>query len=171
MDLNFDYLEVEVFDLFSCYFSKMRKGVASPVLNKEGNSGSKIIKVTAAQKENLRLENIPNILPHPSPKSFPHSSSASVVKKLNDDLLEATKKGNLLEVKDLLAKGADPNYLGEKNRIALHVAAYYGHTHIASFLLQQTGIGIEIGDVDMHTPLHFACRFGLKNHSVNWCKY
>ena len=56
--------------------------------------------------------------------------------KLNDELLEASKEGNLKIVKFLLEKGADINTAYEKKWTPLHIAAYFSNLEMVDFLLE-----------------------------------
>ena len=69
--------------------------------------------------------------------------------------------GDLGEVKELLQGGADLNSFlgnGTKKRTALMVALNNEKTEVASFLLRQEGIDVNIGDSNGWSALHCAAR-------------
>ena len=74
----------------------------------------------------------------------------------DEELLDATKRGDVAAVRSLLKEGADPNASQGDGLSALHLAAQEGNVDIIDVLLA-AGAGIEaktrIGD---YTPLHLA---------------
>src|SRR5258706_4571850 len=75
---------------------------------------------------------------------------------LNDELLTATRKGDLVQVKALIAKGADVNAKSPYGSTALFFACDRGHTEIIKFLLEK-GADVNAEDTFYHaTPLTWA---------------
>lgn len=65
-------------------------------------------------------------------------------------------------IKILLDKGAPVNALTRYRWTPLHYAIRYGHSDVATELLNQPEIDINIRDVDSNTPLHLATKQGSK---------
>src|SRR5258708_4373770 len=75
---------------------------------------------------------------------------------LNDELLAATRKGDLAQVKTLLAKGADVNAKSPYGSTALFFACDRGHTEIAKLLIEK-GADVNVEDTFYHaTALRWA---------------
>ncbi len=77
------------------------------------------------------------------------------VKELNDLLLESAEKGNLMEVRTLLDKGAEVNAKNEMKCTGLHFAAERGDTEMAILLIKR-GADVNVNDILKHSPLHYA---------------
>jgi hypothetical protein len=69
--------------------------------------------------------------------------------ELNDELLAATRKGDLPQVKALLAKGADVNAKSPYGSTALFFACDRGHTEIAKLLIEK-GADVNVEDTFYH---------------------
>lgn len=76
-------------------------------------------------------------------------------------LIESCSKGNLEEVKKLIAKGMDVNQHDYDNRTPLHLAASEGHLELVKFLLSK-GANIDSIDRFGNSPLADALRQGKK---------
>lgn len=75
--------------------------------------------------------------------------------------LELVTNGKVLEVKEHLKRNPSlHNQLGEKNRTALHIACNSGKQEIVDLLLACPGIQVNCLDNELHSPLHFASRWG-----------
>lgn len=79
------------------------------------------------------------------PKSLPKKES----------LLEASRKGDIREVKEILEKGLDPNAKDEEGSSALHLALIGLHREVAIYLLKK-GADPNLKDNEGWTPLHIA---------------
>ena len=78
---------------------------------------------------------------------------------VNEELLEATRSGDMQCVIFALGKGADVNYKDEEGRTALMYAAYDGFDQaIVLFLASDVNMNI-ISDSDF-TALDYACKNG-----------
>ena len=73
----------------------------------------------------------------------------------DDELLEAARKGDLIEVQTALEKGANPNAKNNNGRTPLHKAAQEGHVEIVKMLLE-SGADPRIADNDGRIPLDYA---------------
>jgi hypothetical protein len=69
--------------------------------------------------------------------------------ELNDELLAATRKGDLVLVKALLAKGADVNAKSPYGSTPLFFACDRGHTEIAKLLIEK-GADLNVEDTFYH---------------------
>jgi ankyrin repeat protein len=58
------------------------------------------------------------------------------IARVNEDLIEASKRGDLPEVKRLLAKGAEVNAKDEKGRTALMRASKRGQWEVMELLIK-----------------------------------
>jgi ankyrin repeat protein len=73
--------------------------------------------------------------------------------KKNRSLLEAVKKGNIDQVKQLISEGADVNVKDEYGETPLHHAALKGHKDVAELLIAK-GVHVDAKDkVGSNTPL------------------
>jgi ankyrin repeat protein len=75
-------------------------------------------------------------------------------------LLEASRSGNLDQVKQALNAGADINILDKYKRSALHYAVMQNHIEVVKFLLK-SGININSQNIFNCTPLHYASNKGF----------
>jgi hypothetical protein len=75
--------------------------------------------------------------------------SLSRADDLGDDLLAATRKGNLTQVKALLDKGADVNSKSSYGQTALFFACDRGHLDIAKLLIER-GADVNVEDTFYH---------------------
>ena len=90
--------------------------------------------------------------------SQPRSSSLGsffTQRKRNKELLEAAKNGYTQRVQMLLRNGADIDYKDSDGRIALHLAAWWGHDDIVKTLLD-AGSVLNLCDGQGWTPLQMA---------------
>lgn len=82
------------------------------------------------------------------------------IDKVNKELLDAVIGNHFLTVKDLLEKGADPNYFEDEAQIRpLHFAALYNSADVIP-LLVMTGADIFATTEYDDTPLQIAERHG-----------
>lgn len=79
-------------------------------------------------------------------------------------LMQASKAGDLEQVRDLLRRGAALDAVSEKGKTALHYAAANGHVEVAKLLVEH-GADVNIHDYEWHTPLMLASIYGC-NHTV-----
>jgi len=73
---------------------------------------------------------------------------------LEEELLKAAREGDVEKVKDLLARGADPNAI-KLGTTPLHIAAGHGHFDIVKILVEN-GANVNAKDLMGFTPLHSA---------------
>jgi ankyrin repeat protein len=78
---------------------------------------------------------------------------------IDEELIEAAKESNLLEVRRLLSIGADVNAKDDNGETPLQWASVRGHSHVVKALLEN-GADIEVKSSFGETPLHFACYNG-----------
>ncbi len=81
---------------------------------------------------------------------------------LEHELLRAAKRGDLEKVKELLRRGADPNFTTLYGMTALHYAAMAGHVDVVKLLLEW-GANPNIRREGEWTPLHYAASHGHIN--------
>jgi cytohesin len=74
-------------------------------------------------------------------------------------LFVAALLGDANRVRELLARGADPNFVGDEGLAPLHAAAKHGHTEIAELLIG-SGADVNIRGRGGLTPLHVAAAAG-----------
>jgi len=79
--------------------------------------------------------------------------------KLNDELLKASEKGNLNEVKELIEKGAKIDARDSNDDIPLHKASTHGHLEVVKYLIEKGNVVDELDRWDK-TPLHLASSNG-----------
>ncbi|MDF3047236.1 MAG: serine/threonine-protein phosphatase 6 regulatory ankyrin repeat subunit B-like [Candidatus Midichloriaceae bacterium] len=82
--------------------------------------------------------------------------------KLNKDLINAAKSGNIQEVIDYLNAGAEVNAKNEGDATPLHYACSGGHTNIVKLLLEKKA-EVNAKNVGDATPLHWAALAGHIN--------
>ena len=85
--------------------------------------------------------------------NFVYAKQSTDQENLNTQLLEASKKGNLEEVKKLIAQGADPNYQDENGRNGLmHVVlvpfAHYPIEETKQIIKILTTAGVDVNKTD-----------------------
>jgi hypothetical protein len=85
--------------------------------------------------------------------------------ELNQRLRDAAEDGDLEELEDLLAQGADPMSSGANGWTILHWAASNAHVAVAERLLQ-VGADVEARANDGGTPLMSACCRHDDNHQL-----
>ena len=79
--------------------------------------------------------------------------------KLNNKLINAAKNGDIKNVKELLAKGADVGTKNKNGETALHFAAWDGHVDVVKVLIEK-GADVDAKDNDGKTALHWAALRG-----------
>ena len=84
---------------------------------------------------------------------------------VNQDLWEKCCNGEVEQVRQALASGADPNSTGTDGpgspRTLLMIAAWTNREEVVDLLLATDGIEVNNGGGDSNTtPLHYACIFG-----------
>jgi ankyrin repeat protein len=67
--------------------------------------------------------------------------------------------GDLEEVKQLIAEGADVNYRDAANETPLHGAAAWGRAEVVRFLIE-SGAHVNMPGTTQLTPLHWAAGWG-----------
>lgn len=81
-------------------------------------------------------------------------------KNTANNLVKASREGNLPRVKEILEHGVDINSQDKRGFNALMAAAEFGHLKIVQFLLDQGANVQEKSKKYLMTPLHFATRGG-----------
>ena len=84
-----------------------------------------------------------------------HVSGSHPNPALNDELIDAAKRGDISAVRKLIAKGANPNAVNNSSITPLLAACYYGH-HLVVAELVSKNADVNFKNEDDHTPLHFA---------------
>ncbi len=79
--------------------------------------------------------------------------------ELNDKLIAAAKNGDIKNVRELLANGADVDAKDKDGETALHWAACSGKVDIATFLIEK-GADVDAKSNYGKTALHWAAFFG-----------
>lgn len=82
---------------------------------------------------------------------------ASLVERVNEELLLCARYGELDELKEELAKGADVNFKGAGGQTALHAACANGHAEIVEALLARGADAMAANDAG-NTPAHYAAQ-------------
>jgi ankyrin repeat protein len=78
---------------------------------------------------------------------------------IDEELIEAAKENNLLEVRRLLSNGADVNAKKNYGATPLHWASNKGHVQVFKELVEH-GADVDAKDNEESTPLHCACANG-----------
>ena len=73
---------------------------------------------------------------------------------LNEQLIEQSKKGDLVRVKELLRNGANVNAKHDYGQTALHLSTERGHTKVVGLLLEY-GADIHAKTCGGWTALHY----------------
>jgi ankyrin repeat protein len=107
---------------------------------------------TSESKETPDTINVSGDIELPQAPEVPESFS-----QLDKAFIQSAYKGNLEEVKVLVAKGADVNLQDQKKRTPLILAAYNGHTEVVEFLIGK-GADVNAGDSDRQTALLYASK-------------
>ncbi|MHC4205530.1 MAG: ankyrin repeat domain-containing protein [Planctomycetota bacterium] len=94
----------------------------------------------------------------PSTKQMIERVQQAKVMKL---FFEAIKKGDIKQVKKLIAQGADLNEKDKKGWTPLHYAGWYGQGEVAKALIAK-GANVNATDSSGKTPLHVGVRFGAR---------
>ena len=90
-------------------------------------------------------------------------NAENINSNLNNEFIKAVQNNNLSEMKKLLAKGADINYVDNSNNLcALSYAAYLNNIDITLFLIKN-GANIEGNVKNPNSPIGFA----ILNNNVN----
>ncbi|KAF5200513.1 Ankyrin repeat domain-containing protein [Thalictrum thalictroides] len=76
-----------------------------------------------------------------------------------DMVLTTARRGEVNNLKQLLQRGANPNYKDQYGLTALHASAIKGHKDIVSMLIE-SGMDLECHDKENHTALHLAVEGG-----------
>ncbi|RLN06174.1 hypothetical protein BBJ28_00010147 [Nothophytophthora sp. Chile5] len=85
-----------------------------------------------------------------------HKLAAIKTVKQRKKFLEVVAKGDLAEVMDGVAAGADVNVKNSMGHTPVYVAAARGHHHVLTLLLERGGRANDVA-LDGSTPLHAAC--------------
>lgn len=86
-------------------------------------------------------------------------------KERQNELLEASRGGDDMDVEILLGEGAEVDWVGSEGKSALHFAAQYGHKRVVKILLDQ-GADIEAHCEPFGTPMMILHRAG--NTPLHW---
>ncbi|PCI73455.1 hypothetical protein COB28_04395 [Candidatus Dependentiae bacterium] len=89
----------------------------------------------------------------------PDLFAAAGSRTIDEQFLDASRKGNIGAVKAFLLDGADLNTKNVNGNVALHLVSFEGYGEIASFVLEN-GASKNIQDKDGDTPLNWAAFFG-----------
>ncbi|WIA30890.1 hypothetical protein OEZ86_000943 [Tetradesmus obliquus] len=89
--------------------------------------------------------------------SFRSPLSYNIAAGTPDNVVGLFELGDLQKIQAVLGEVDDPVYKDGKR--PLHLAAIYGHTHIAQWLLSE-GASVDAVDQGGHTPLHLASKYG-----------
>src|SRR5215813_5986299 len=100
-------------------------------------------------------------VPATVPTAASRSAATNADPSLNEELLNAAKRGDAAAVKSLLAKGADVNAKTRYNQTPLMFAAEKGHLEIVKVLIE-TGADVNVVDTfyKFFTPLYGAASKG-----------
>lgn len=90
------------------------------------------------------------------------AAQSAVARALADDLIESAQKGNVREVSELLASGADVNSVIEGDGTALIAAARSNRLEMVTFLVEQ-GADVNLGVEGDGNPLIMASERGARN--------
>ncbi|OHD53959.1 MAG: hypothetical protein A2Y33_12370 [Spirochaetes bacterium GWF1_51_8] len=85
--------------------------------------------------------------------------AAIKITPLDSSLLHAAKFGDIKELKNFIAQGANIHVADDSSNRVLNNAAAYGHTEIVKYLLE-LGADKESAGLDGATPLIEACKYG-----------
>ena len=141
---------IETSDSQDIYFKELDKYPISEEIEKEMISEIKYAEdIDIEWGEDTDLE---NILPALCEKFLYDSSDSS---GSDNPLIEASKNGNLKEVKELIKNGDDVNAKDKDGDTALILASIYGHLEIIK-LLVLNGADINATDIDTRTSLMLA---------------
>ncbi len=110
------------------------------------------------------LKTLPVILPKTVEKQ---RNSQPIQEKTHDELLlDAAKEGNIVLIKDLLARGANINAQNKNGETALHTAIKLGDLPTSTFLCSHYTLDPNVACQPLHmTPLHMA----ITHDSPNLC--
>lgn len=96
-------------------------------------------------------------VPPPAPSQ---SSLSPEQEKVNAELREYAMHGSIEKVTQFRDAGGDPHSVeGYSGRTALHKAAFWGHTHVIQFLVDECGVDVNVQDFNGDTGIHDAARF------------
>ncbi|KAJ1491495.1 ankyrin repeat-containing domain protein [Baffinella frigidus] len=102
----------------------------------------------------------PAAAPQPPGAVPPGAGEALEAENLEEQLWEASRRGAVKELSQLLARGVDPTGRdGDSLETALHAAARGGHVQ-AALKLVEAGVDIAAASYAGRTALHLACRAG-----------
>ena len=95
-------------------------------------------------------------------RSLGHGRTQIAVPLLRDDRLGmAAQSNDIIKVKKLIKKGADPNVKNPESGITpIGIAAERGHNEIVKLLIAAKAL-VNVATVDGLTPLHITCQFGM----------
>jgi len=89
------------------------------------------------------------------------ATQSAIARALGDDLIESAQKGNVREVSELLAAGADVNTVIEGDGTALIAAARSNRLEMVTFLVEQ-GADVNLGVEGDGNPLIMASQRGAR---------
>jgi hypothetical protein len=96
---------------------------------------------------------------------FPALWAATAIAAADGDLIQAATRGNLREVKRLVAKGADVNAKADHGYTALMVASRNGHSEVVKLLLAK-GADVNARSSGGETALILASRENAKKQLI-----
>ena len=83
----------------------------------------------------------------------------NIMENKGEELVEASRRGDVKTVRMLLSNGADVNYKDDDGRSPLYVASLRGHAEVVEMLISK-GASVNDKDIDGLSPLYVASREG-----------
>ena len=92
--------------------------------------------------------------------ALPNGLNSTEQEKVNGDFREYAMHGSIEKVTQFRIAGAIPDSIeGYSARTALHKAAFWGHTHVIKYLIDDCHVNVNMIDYNGDTALHDAARF------------
>ena len=110
----------------------------------------------AKNKAETTSQSKPETLTQEEQPASTETSAPQGLSKLDKDLLDAAKKGDLKGVMDAISRGANVNAKDDHGRTALHYASWCGHIEVVKYLVD-SGADVNAEDIGQWTPLHYVC--------------